>query len=163
MKRNPASPQQVFQRFHHGNRTSIWPESKRVQVEIPDYWDCTGDAILIWYLSDKLLDDTDGKTLEAYEHEFESQGVRVYYPDEGGEGGYLLPRVPHDWTILGVCQGWALRDDGEGEAVEVEVDNCKLLWDEHTRTLGVLDEGTGELSCLIFGGKLRVTKDGIEG
>jgi hypothetical protein len=164
MKRNPdVQSRDVFHKFHHGAKTSIWPAEKRVRVEIPDRWVCAGPGILVWYLSDKLLEDADGKRLEAYEHEFES-AVSVYYPESEYEGeSYLLPRVPQEWVILGVCQGWALRAEEDNNPAEVEVDHSKLLWDERTKTLGVLDELAGELSCLMFGGSLRITKDGIEG
>jgi hypothetical protein len=158
---NHSSARTVFKLFQGADSTSIWPEEKRLRVTVPDGLIGVGDAILVWYISDKVLDDTDGSTMESYEHEF-GRGVKLYYDDRLWDDGtaYSL-RVPHVWTLLGVCEGWAFRRADTGAAKEVRIPDGILLWDEESRSLGLMQGH--DLLGIITGGRLRLTRYGIEG
>lgn len=158
-----STARSTFRRFHGGDRTSIWPNEKRLHVRVPDQLVCAGDAILVWYLSDKILDDADGSKVESYEHEF-GRGVRLYYDeklwDEHDDEFYEL-KVPSAWTVLGILEGWAFRSQiGDRE---VRLDDGILLWDDDSKTLGLLHEEGKYLLGIITGGNLRLTRYGIEG
>jgi hypothetical protein len=156
----------------------------RVHHDLPKQVVPIGDAISVMYRSSKWTKEGDEEEDIDYKHRHEPSEDREYKPLHGvrlyenarfvdselkrNAGVVKPPQTVTALPRLGLCLGLFVRRDDDGEIHEVNPRNTWLCAAPDGHLLALLSpkpQPNGDVGylCVMWGGKLRVLKEGIDG
>lgn len=146
----------------------------RIEHDVPKLVVPVGDCVAVMYRSSKWYEN--GKDTD-YKHRHEKSDGKMYEPGSGvrlyenakfadsklkrNAGTVKVPHPPTAMPRLAYCLGLFVRRDDDGEIYEVNPRNTWLCASPDGHMLALLSDA-GYL-CLMWGGKLRTLKEGIDG
>jgi len=155
------------------NRWSTFHQKEpRELIEIdapwPKAWGYVGEAVRVYYLSDKWNEDGD---FIPYYHDHDG-GVELWEPWGAQDGMTDKCKSPargipcKQAAVLGYCLGWWLLDEDDPkkvDAVEFDEDEALLCSTASGKALFVVSLSDGKVIAAFTGGNLSVESAGIDG